>query len=396
MIGRDASDSARARRQVPYFRHSVGEEEILAVCETLRSDWLTAGPRVTQFEADFSRFVEAPFAIAVSSATAGLHLALEAIGVGPGDDVLVPTMTFASAVAVVVHLGARPVFVDCTADTLTMDPADLERKITPRSRVVMPMHYAGHPAELDAVHRIAKHNRLRVLEDAAHSLAAAYQNRSIGSTSENSCFSFYATKTITTGEGGMIATFNENLAKRMRLMAYHGIDRDRLTSAGVKRWWRYEVVAPGFKDNMTDVQAAIGGEQLKKAHVFRDARQHCADLYGEALSGMSGVRPPVAYPSVRHAWHMYVIQLQPDELTIGRDEFSLRLEEAGVANSVHYLPLHLHQWYRASLGCQPADCPVATAAYDRILSLPIFPSLAADDVNYVADQVRNLCLRYRR
>ncbi len=392
----DSACEVLPRRQVPYFRPGIGEEEIRAVCETLRSDWLTAGPRVKQFEADFSAFVEAPFTIAVASCTAALRLALEALGVGPGDEVLVPTMTFASAVAVVLHLGARPVFVDCTPDILTMDPVDLERKVTENSRVVMPMHYAGHPCDLDTVHEIATRHQLRVLEDSAHAVTSAYKGKPIGSTSETSCFSFYANKTMTTGEGGMIATFNSELAARMRLMTYHGINRNLLTSTGVKRWWCYEVVAPGFKDNMTDIQAAIGIEQLKKAHAFRDARQRCADLYREALDGVPGIRPPVSYPTVRHAWHMHVIQLQPDELRISRDEFSLRLEEEGVANSIHYLPLHLHRYYQEALGCRPADCPAATAAYDRVLSLPIFPGLEEDDVAYVAEQVRKLCLRYRR
>jgi dTDP-4-amino-4,6-dideoxygalactose transaminase len=399
MTSGDGAGSTRepqARRQVPYFRHGIGDEEIQAVCETLHSDWLTSGPRVKQFEADFAAFVEAPFTIAVASATAALHLVLEALGVGPGDDVLVPTITFASAVAVVIHLGARPIFVDCTPDTLTMDPADLERKITPNSRVVMPMHYAGHPCDLARVHEIATRHHLRVLEDAAHALTAAYRGKTIGSTSETSCFSFYANKTITTGEGGMIATSNLDLAARMRLMAYHGINRDVPNSSGVKRWWSYEVVAPGFKDNMTDMQAAIGVEQLKKAHTFRDARQRCADLYREALTGVPGVRAPASCPTVRHAWHLHVIQLQPEQLKISRDEFSLRLEEEGVANSVHYLPLHLHKYYRETFDCRPGDCPTATAAYDRIISLPIFPGLADDDVAYVSGQVRKLCLRYRR
>ncbi len=201
---------------------------------------------------------------------------------------------------------------------------------------------------------------------------------------------------MTTGEGGMIATADEGLAKRARLMAYHGIDRDLLTNAGVKRWWRYEVEAPGFKDNMTDIQAAIGIEQLKKAHAFRDARQRCADLYREHLADVPAVQLPASYPTVRHAWHMHVVQLQLEQLSIGRDEFSLRLEEEGVANSVHYLPLHLHRYYRETFGCRPEDCPVATAAYDRILSLPIFPSLAGEDVAYVAERIRALCLRYQR
>jgi perosamine synthetase len=374
----------------------VGAEEQRAVCETLESDWLTAGPRVRQFEADVAKYVHAPHTVAVASATAALRLSLEAMGVGPGVDVLVPTMTFASAAAVVVHLGARPVFVDCAPDTLTMDFQDLERKLSAKSRVVMPMHFAGHPAEVAEIQSLAATQRTRVLEDGAHALSAAYRGEEIGGISEATCFSFYATKTLTTGEGGMIATRNAELARRVRLMAYHGIDRERLTDAGVKRWWRYEVVAAGFKDNMTDIQAAIGVEQLKKAEPFRKARERCANLYQTLLADVTAIRLPACKPYVRHSWHMFVVQLDLSQLRIGRDEFSLRLEEEGVANSVHYLPLHLHQYYRDALGCQPCECPAATAAYGRVLSLPIYPSLPEDDITYVADRLRALCARYGR
>lgn len=384
------------RREIPYFRPSIGEEEITAACETLRSGWLTAGPRVKEFEEAFAVFVEAPWAIAVASCTAALQLALEAMGVGSGDDVLMPTMTFASAVAAVVHLGARPVFVDCDPATLNMDPADLERRTTPKSKVVMPMHFAGQPCPLREIRAIAEHHGIRVIEDAAHALTAGYHGQPIGSISEVSCFSFYANKGITTGEGGMIAATDEALARRMRLMTYSGINHDCLTAAGVRRWWKYEVVAPGYKANMTDIQAAIGIQQLKKAKRFRDERRRCADLYKAGFKSTPAVHDAVVLPELTHAWHLYVIQLQLDQLRISRDEFSLRLEEMGVGNTVHYLPLHMHAYYRDAFGYRPDDLPVAKAAYDRILSLPIYPSLTNADVEYVVECVMAVAAQHRR
>jgi dTDP-4-amino-4,6-dideoxygalactose transaminase len=384
------------QRQIPFFKPSLGEEEIKAVTETLTSDWLTSGPRVQEFERDFAACVHAPYTIAVCTATAALHLALEAMGVGPGDDVLVPTMTWASAVAVVIHLGAKPVFVDCLADTLAMDPDDLERRITPRSKVAVPMHYAGQPCQMDRIHEISRQHHLRVLEDAAHALPAQYNGNPIGSISEASCFSFYANKTMTTGEGGMLSTLNEDLATRMRLMAYNGINRNILTSTGVKRWWRYDVVAPGFKANMSDISAAIGIQQLKKTPGFWEARQRCAEHYAAGFGELLALQVPKVLPNVRHAWHLYVVQLQLDQLRISRDEFSLRLDEMGVGNCVHYRPLHLHSYYRETYGYEPEDLPVATAAYDRVLSLPIFASLADNELDQIIECVAAIATEFRR
>jgi perosamine synthetase len=383
-------------REIPYFRPSIGEEEISAACETLRSGWLTAGPRVKEFEQDFAAFVKAPYTVAIESCTAALLLALEAMGVGPGVDVLVPTMTFASAVAVVVHLGARPVFVDCDSGTLNMDPADLERRVTPKSKIVIPMHFAGQPCALREIRAIAEHHGLRVIEDAAHALTASYHAQPIGSISEVSCFSFYATKGITTGEGGMIAATDEALARRIRLMAHNGINRDCVTAAGLRRWWKYEVIAPGYKANMSDIQAAIGIQQLKKAQRFREQRQRCADLYKAGLDSTPAVRIPHVLPGRTHAWHMHVVQFQLEQLRINRDEFSLRLEEMGVGNNVHYLPLHMHPYYRDAFGYRPEDFPSARAAYDRILSLPIYPSLPNDDIEYIVECIAAVADRYRR
>jgi dTDP-4-amino-4,6-dideoxygalactose transaminase len=384
------------RRTIPYFRPSISDEEIQAVTETLRSGWLTTGPKARRFEHAFARYLGSRNSIAVSSGTAALHLALEALGVGPGDEVIVPTMTFSAAAAVVVHLGARPVFVDCHPDTLNLNPDDLERKITSRTKVLAPVHFGGQPCQMDQVLEIARRHRLRCIEDAAHALPAQYGTRKIGTISDVTCFSFYANKTITTGEGGMVTTGHDGLARRMRLMAHHGIDRSRQAATGAQRPWSYKVIAPGYKSNMSDIAASLGIQQLRRCNDFWKTRQRCATLYARGLASIEAVQVPVVIDKVRHAWHMYVIQLQLDQLRIGRDEFSDRLNAAGIGTGVHYLPVHMHPYYRDTLGYQPKDLPIAAAAYDRILSLPIFPSLTKEDIDYIVTTVRSIAGKHRR
>ncbi|WP_307282610.1 DegT/DnrJ/EryC1/StrS family aminotransferase [Labrys wisconsinensis] len=385
-----------APRTIPYFRPSIGDAEVEAVRQTLSSGWLTTGPRVQEFELAFARYVEVDHAVAVSSATAALHLALEALGVGPGDEVLVPTMTFASVAAVVIHLGARPVFVDCLPDSLDIDPADLERRLTPRAKVVVPMHHGGHPCRMDRILELARRHRLAVVDDAAHALPAQYGGRNIGTIGDATCFSFYANKTVTTGEGGMVATRDPDLAKRVRLMAHNGIDRSGTTQTGVRRSWRYDIKAPGYKANMTDLAASIGIRQLERCDAFRDARARWADAYTEGLRDLEAIRTPRPGADVRSSWHLYVIQLELDQLRVGRDAFIDLLEAKGVGSSVHFMPLHLHSYYRDTFGCQPEDLPNAARAYERILSLPIFPGLSREDVGYVVETIASIVRDHRR
>jgi perosamine synthetase len=323
-------------------------------------------------------------------------LSLEALGVHAGDEVLVPAITFASAAAVVIHLGAQPVFVDCLPDTLCIDPEDLERRITPRTKVIAPMHYGGQPCQMNRIVEIAKDHRLSIVEDAAHALPASYNGQKIGTIGNATCFSFYANKTITTGEGGMITTDDPDLARRIRLMSYHGISRDCVTRTGTKRAWRYEVVAPGYKVNMTDIAASLGVHQLSRCDDFRDARRRCADLYKAGLASIEAVRTPVICTQMQSAWHLYVIQLDLDQLGIDRDRFSDLLEDSGIGTSVHFLPLHMHPWYRDNFHYAPNDLPNSTAAYERILSLPIFPSLRKDDIEYIVDNIASITRKYRR
>lgn len=383
-------------RTIPYFRPSVGPEELESVRETIWSGWLTTGPKVKEFELAFANYIGATYSIAVNSATAALHLALEALGVGPGDEVLVPTITFASAAAVVMHLGARPVFVDCLPDTLSVDPDSVERSIASRTKVIAPMHYGGLPCQMDRVLEIARRNKLPVVEDAAHALPSYYGERKIGTIGDITCFSFYASKTMTTGEGGMITTDNPDLAKRMRLMAYHGISRDCVTRTGAKRAWRYEVLAPGYKMNMTDIAASLGIHQLARCDAFQQARQKCADAYTAGLAPLELIKTPATGAGLRSSWHLYVIQLELDGLNIDRDRFCDLLDEAGIGSSVHFMPLHMQPWYRDRFGYAPHDLPQAAAAYDRILSLPIFPSLGADDIEYVVDTIASITRKHRR
>lgn len=389
-----ASLPASATREVKFHAPSIGEAEIAAVVDVLRSGWLTTGPRVKEFERAFAAAVGAPFAVALNSATAALHLALEASGVGPGDEVIVPTMTFAATAEVVLYLGARPVLADCDPDTLNLDPAQVERLRTARTRAVIPVHYAGRPCDLDAI--AARSAGLRIIEDAAHSFPCTYRGRPVGSISDFTCFSFYATKTITTGEGGMVTTADEDAARRIRLMSLHGISGDawkRYTSEGS---WYYEVVAPGMKYNLTDLAAALGLVQLARADEFLRARRHIAARYSDAFAGCDAVRLPPPAAEGEHAWHLYPIRLQLDRLTLTRAEFIAALKAEGIGCSVHFIPLHHHPYYRDQHGYRAESFPHAAAAYQELVSLPIYPGLTDDDVDRVADVVLDLVARHRR
>ncbi len=374
----------------------IGEEDVAAVTGALRSGWLTAGPRVKEFETRFAAYTGAANAVAVNSGTAALHLALEAAGVRPGDEVLVPTLTFAATAEVVVQLGARPVLVDCSPDTLNIDPAALEKAITPRCKAVIPVHFAGHPCDMDAIIAIAAAHRLIVVEDAAHALPARWRGRMIGTVGDLTCFSFYATKTITTGEGGMITTANPDWAERMRIMSLHGISKDAWKRYTAEGSWRYEIIAPGYKYNMTDPAAALGISQLSRCDDFLRARLRCKTLYDEAFRSELAIQTPVTRSGVEHAWHLYVIRIDPRQVRIGRDQIIALLKERNIGVAVHFIPLHLHPYYRKTYGYAPADFPNANAAFEQIISLPIYPRLTESDINDVVSAIREILGEYRR
>lgn len=375
---------------LPFALPEIGEEEISEVVSCLRSGWVTTGPKAKQFEADFAVFLGGDVeAIAVNSATAGLHLGLEAVGVGPGDEVITTTHTFTATAEVIRYMGADPVFVDIDASTLCIDVNAIEAAITPRTKAIMPVHFAGRGADMALILALARKHGLRVVEDAAHALPTTCNGKLVGSLeSDVTVFSFYANKTITTGEGGMLVTRNPEIARRARIMRLHGINRDAFDrfTAKVPSWY-YEVVAPGFKYNMTDIAAAMGIEQLKKAREFQRKRAAIVDIYNQALADCPIVRPPAPADGDIHSWHLYVIQLG-DSVGIRRDQFIDRLFERRIGCSVHYIPLHLQPYWRDTYALSPEMFPVSQRVYERTLSLPLYSRMTASDAERVVAAVR--------
>lgn len=377
---------------LPFALPDIGDDEINEVLDSLRSGWLTTGPKTKRFEEDFSAYAgDGTESIAVNSATAGLHLALEAVGVGPGDEVITTPYTFTSDAEVVRYLGADPVFVDIDPATFNIDPNKIESAISPKTKAIIPVHFAGLSCDMDAILAIARKHGLKVIEDAAHALPTTCNGRLIGSLdSDVTVYSFYATKTITTGEGGMIVTRNPEIARRCRTMRLHGISRDafdRYTST--KPSWHYEVVAPGCKYNMTDVAASLGIHQLKKARAFQHKRQAMAERYDEAFADLPLVLPPKAPIGDTHAWHLYVVRLN-DAAPVNRDRFIELMAEKGVGCSVHFIPLHLHPYWRDRYSLKPEDFPHALHNYERAVSLPLFTKMTAEDQQQVITAVREI------
>jgi dTDP-4-amino-4,6-dideoxygalactose transaminase len=380
---------------LPFHRALIESEEIEAVLETLRSGWLTTGPRVKQFEAAFGTAVGAPHAVAVSSCTAALHLSLEAIGLREGDEVLLPTMTFAATGTVVLYFRARPVLIDSAPDSFHMDPKLVERHIGPRTKAIIPVHYSGFASGLDQIVNIAERRNLRIIEDAAHAFPSTYLGRPIGAIGDLTCFSFYSTKTITTGEGGMVTTKDAELAARIRMLSLHGMNRDawkRYTSVGS---WRYDIEAAGYKYNLTDLQAALGLAQLQKYRRLRDLRALLAERYTTALTSLEAYSTPRVPPKVEHAWHLYVIQVNAQVLSISRDQVIEELKRRGIGASVHFIPLHLHPLYQR-LGYRPGDFPCAEAAFAGAISLPFFPGMTFEEQDRVIEALEDIARAHRR
>jgi UDP-4-amino-4,6-dideoxy-N-acetyl-beta-L-altrosamine transaminase len=395
--GRDAEAVEMAVRDefLPFALPTIEEDEIAEVVDTLRSGWITTGPKVKRFEAAFAEYVGAKHAVAVNSCTAALHIALTAAGIGPGDEVITSPLTFCSTANVVVHLGGTPVFADIGPD-LNIDPDEIVRRITPRTRALVPVHFSGQPCRMDEILSVAHQNELVIVEDAAHAAGAKYRDQMVGNIGDVTAFSFYAIKNMTTGEGGMITTDDDALAEQMRLLTLHGISRDawkRYTSEGS---WYYEVTCPGYKDNMTDIQAALGIHQLDKLERFLEVRAEYARMYDDAFAQIPEIQAPVVQDGVRHAWHLYVIQLDVERLTLDRAQFIEALRARNVGTSVHFIPVHLHPYYRERYGYKRGDLPNAERAYDRILSLPLYPRMSKGDVDYVVRAVTEIVGRSRK
>jgi dTDP-4-amino-4,6-dideoxygalactose transaminase len=365
------------------------------VADTLRSGWITTGPKTRRFEAAFAERVGAPEGLGLNSCTAGLHLGLLALGVRPGDEVITTPMTFCACANVVEHIGATPRFVDVEPDTLNINPAALERAVTSKTRAVLAVHYAGHPVDLDSIGDIARQRKLLVLEDAAHAIPARYKGRLIGSGENPVAFSFYATKNLTTGEGGMLTGSPELLAQA-RTLGLHGMSRDAWKRYGAGGSWFYQVDQPGFKYNMTDVQAAMGLAQLKKLDRFQLRRREIVAAYSEAFRDVDALELPVERAEVEHAWHLYVLRLRPGTLSIGRDRFIEELTARNIGTSVHFIPVHTHPYYRQKYGYRPEQFPVAHDNYQRMLSLPLHPLLSDEDVCDVVAAVLDVVTRFTR
>jgi len=379
---------------IPFHRPSIGEEEVRAVAEVLRLGWLTMGPKTREFEQAFAEYIGCRYAIAVSSCTAALHLALDAIGLKPGEEVIVPTNTFTATAAVVAHSGGRIVFADTLENGFNIDSNSTELKISPRTRAVIAVHVAGEPCNMDALERLGKRHQLTIIEDAAHALPAAWLGHMIGTISPLTAFSFYATKTLTTGEGGMLTTDCESMAERAQVMRLHGISRDAWNRYSGEGTWHYEVMDAGFKYNMTDFQAALGLCQLRRANEFLRKREQIAQSYRDLLSDVEEIELPSVGPEIRHAWHLFIIRLRLEKLNITRNLFIEELWKSGIGTSVHFIPLHLHPYYSTVLGYRRGDFPNAERTFDRCISLPIFPSMQPGEVERVASTVRRICKEY--
>jgi dTDP-4-amino-4,6-dideoxygalactose transaminase len=382
----------------------LGEEEIDEVIDTLQSDWITTGPKVRRFEQEFAAYVNAPAALAVSSATDAMLVGLAALGIGPGDEVITTSLTFCSTVHVIEHLGARPVLVDVEADTLNIDPKLVQRAITPRTRGIIPVHLYGHPCDMESLCALADKHDLFILEDAAHALPATYKEHIIGSSSIRNpkseirnltAFSFYATKNLTTAEGGML-TGDPELIDQARIWSLHGMNRDAYKRYSSEGSWFYEVILPGFKCNMTDIQAALGLQQLRKLPAFQSRRRQIVQRYNEAFASCEALHTPVERSEVVSAWHIYALRLILDRLQIDRGRFIEELKVRNIGASVHFIPIHLHPYYRNKYGYKPDDFPVAFREYQRLVSIPLNLRMDDGDVQDVIEAVLDIVGQYHR
>ncbi len=374
---------------LPFALPDIGDEEITEVIEVIRSGWITTGPKVREFERQFAAYIGAGHAVAVNSCTAALHLALEAIGLGPGDRVVTTPYTFAATSEVIRYFQATPVFVDVEPYTLNIDPAHLDA-VMPGARAVIPVHVAGAPCRLAEIQAIARRHGARVIEDAAHALPTRLDGKLIGSSSDVTCFSFYATKSLTTGEGGMLCTEDQALAERCRTMSLHGISRDAWKRYMADGSWYYEIVAPGYKYNLTDIAAALGLAQLRKVDAMWARRREIAGRYDQAFAGLAELQIPTQAPDQQHAWHLYMLRLHLELLRIDRAEFVTELKRRQIGASVHFIPLHTHPYYRETYGYRPEDLPVAWREYQREISLPLYSRMSDTDVDDVIAAVLDI------
>jgi len=381
---------------IAFHRPFITDEEINEVVDTLRSGWLSMGPKTIRFEEEFKKYVGTKYCVSINSWTAGGHLALEAIGLKAGDEVIVPTMTFPATAEIVCYFGAKPVIVDVQRDTMNISVEQIEKNITSKTKAIIPVHYAGQPCDMDEITALAEKHNLTVIEDAAHALPASYKGKKIGSISRVTVFSFYATKTLSTGEGGMICTDDEDIAKRTTLMRMHGINRDAWKRYSESGSWNYEVVAPGFKYNFTDIQASLGLSQLNKLEMMWQARKDIVALYNNGFTNNELIETLPEKEHRESAWHLYPIRLKLEGLNITRERFIEELRHFGVGAAVHFMPVHKHIFYKNHLNLKESDYPVAEDIFPRLLSLPVYPGLTTQQVEKVIDVTNDLTRKYSR
>lgn len=397
-VGQELSDF------IPYSLHSIGEAEIAEVVSTLKSNWLTSGPLTLRFEKEFAEYIGCRYAVAVSSCTAGLHLALNVYGIGPGDEVITTPLTFCATAEVIEYQQAKPVFVDIDPHTFNIDPALIEERITSRTKAIIPVHYGGIPCDMSAILDIATRHGLHVIEDAAHAIGSMFKYNKIGNLGNPAVFSFYPTKNMTTGEGGMITTSDGKIAEMLKILSLHGISRDAWKRYSNHGQWHYEIRYLGYKYNFTDLQAAIGVQQLKKVDTFNATREQYARIYFEALNEIPELKTPNWYGlyfgelsncGFKNCWHLFVIMLQLNKLKIGRDQFIEELKSRGIGTSVHFIPLHLQPYYAQKYGYQEGDFRQAETIYSKIISLPLYPKLKIEGIRRVIDVLKELIDEFR-
>lgn len=381
---------------LPYAVPLIDDEDINEVVETLKSGWVAKGPRTIEFEKRFAEYTGAKYAVAMNSATAALHIALIAGGVKPGDEVITTPITFAATANTIIHVGATPVFVDVDPETFCIDVNKIEEKITDKTTAIVPVHYTGHACDMDKIRAIAEKYDLFVSEDAAHAIDTFYKGDLIGKKGDCASFSFYATKNICTGEGGMLTTNSEDIAEKARVMSTHGMSKAAWNRYGKGGAWRYDIEYPGHKYNMFDIQAALAKTQMNKLSAMQDRRKEIVKKYEEGFSTLDGIKLPPEADYTTHSWHLYVVRLELDKLTIDRDKFIELMGEANIGTSVHFIPVHLMSYYRENFGYKEGDFPVAESYFDTILSLPLYPKMTDEDVQDVINAVTHIISNYHK
>ncbi len=391
------SNFVKREKFIPYNVPNITDVEINEVVDTLKSGWIAKGPRTMKFEKEFAEYVGAKYALGVNSATAALHVALLAKEIGAGDEVITTPMTFASTASTVIHTGATPVFADIDYSTGCIDPDEIEKKITPKTKAIVPVHYSGQVCDLDRIYDIAEKYNLFVSEDAAHALWSRYKGRLIGNKLQGAAsYSFYATKNLATGDGGMLVTDDEKIIEKARILAGQGMSHNAWNRYAKGGSWKYDIVEPGFKYNMFDIQAALGLKQLSRLEEMQEKRLKIAAKFQEAFGKMDAIDPPFVPDYTTHCWHLYVIRIVPELLTIDRDQFIVELNERNVGTSVHFIPVHYMSAYRDRFGYKEGDFPNTEKHFDRIISLPLYPTMTDEETQYVIDAVADIVDKYHK